>query len=396
MSRKIIRLLAVALVFALVGIGAAQAQDNGTAVAELPAYVPPMSLPPSARLTGLRPVYQLLNRCSAAALTIELSYYGWTGTYDDTIHFLNPSIDDVAVRLDEMITFANMQGLQAVDRVGGTLDLLRALVANGFPVLIENVYYDGPSATNDWMSHNRVIMGYDDAKQELYSFDSLLGNGPDNTGRPIPYADIDKRWRDFNRDYLVVYRADEADKLKQVMGNFWDANYAAQYALQQSNDELNNGVYFDGFTLFNKGESLVLLGRYDEAAAAFDRARGMGLPWRMMWYQYGPFEAYYHVGRYDDMIKLADDVLSTTHGVEEMYYYLGLAYEAQGNTARAKAQFRGSRCITIKISRPPKTNWRNWAGDRTAAGSKPTAVKSSHLKTLIASCLTSPLNPLSM
>jgi len=99
--------LAALLVF---GISGTQAQDStpeATPLAEVAAYVPPASLPSSARLTGITPVYQDFNRCSAAALTMQLSYFGWKGTYTDTIHALNPNSDDVAVRLDEMAAFAN-------------------------------------------------------------------------------------------------------------------------------------------------------------------------------------------------------------------------------------------------------------------------------------------------
>jgi predicted Zn-dependent protease len=91
----------------------------------------------------------------------------------------------------------------------------------------------------------------------------------------------------------------------------------------------------DGFTWFNMGSSLVSLGRYEEAAAAFDTAFEKGLPWRMLWYQYGPFEAYLQVGRTDDVIRLANETLATTRGVEEMFYYLGRVYEILGDTQRA-------------------------------------------------------------
>jgi tetratricopeptide (TPR) repeat protein len=303
-------------------------------------YVPPMALPPAVRLTGLRPVYQQFNRCSAAALTIQLSYFGWQGSYEDTIRGLNPNPEDVAVRLDEMAMFARAQGLSAVFRNGGTLDLLKALVAGGFPVLIENVYYDGPGAFKDWMAHNRVVMGYDDATQEIFTFDSLLGNGPNNTGRPIPYADVDDRWRPFNRDFLVLYRPEEESKVAEIMAGYWNEDYAHETALIQSQQELDaGGTESDSFTLFNMGASLVDLERYDEAAGFFDQARGVGLPWRMLWYQYGPFEAYYHVGRYDDVIGLAREVIATTPGVEETYYYAGLAYEAEGDVQRAKSNY---------------------------------------------------------
>jgi tetratricopeptide (TPR) repeat protein len=302
-------------------------------------YTSPEALPAAVRLEGLRPVYQQFNRCSAAALTIQLSYFGWQGTYDDTIRWLNPDAEDVAVRLDEMVAFAAEFGLQGVYRIGGTLDLLKALVAGGFPVLVENVYYDGADAFRDWMSHNRVVMGYDDARGEIYTFDSLLGNGENNTGRPIPYADVDSRWRPFNRDFLVLYRPEQEAQVQGIMADYWDEAHGAEVALQQSQAELDSGAS-DSFTVFNMGSALVELERYEEAADAFDRARQVGLPWRMLWYQYGPFEAYYAVGRYDDMLTMAREIIADTPGVEESYYYAGLAYQAQGDLERAQSNFQ--------------------------------------------------------
>src|SRR5664279_5223308 len=296
MGRTIVSLTFVALL--AFGIGGAQAQDStpeATPIAEVAAYVPPTSLPPSARLTGLTEVYQLFNRCAAGALTIQLSYFGWKGTYFDTIHALNPNSEDVAVRMDEMAAFAEKQGLKAVYRSGGTIDLLKALVAGGFPILVKNAYYDGANPFQDFMGHNRVVMGYDDSKQEVYTFDSLLGDGADHMGRAISYSDLESRWRIFNRDFLVLYRPEDEAKIEQIMGGYWDETYANETALQQAQQELDSGKS-DSYSLFDKGSSLVALGQYAAAAEAFDQARKLGLPWRMMWYQYGPLEAYYHVG----------------------------------------------------------------------------------------------------
>jgi tetratricopeptide (TPR) repeat protein len=297
------------------------------------------SEPPSAvRLDGLTMVYQDINRCSAAALSIQLSYFEEGIAYTEAIRWLNPHNEDVAVRLDEMAAFAHSRGLGAIERIGGTPELLKALVAGGFPVLIENSYYDGADYYRDWMSHNRVIMGYDDAVGMFYTFDPLLGAGEDGLGRPIPYEDIDTRWRPFNRDYLVIYRLEDEPALQAILGQHWDTRYNAEFALAQSQAELDAGN-FDSFTLFNQGAALALLGRFEEAAAAFDRARQNGLPWRMFWYQYGAFEAYYHTGRYDDLLALVRDVIAATPGVEEVYYYAALAYEAQGDLIRAQANY---------------------------------------------------------
>lgn len=299
------------------------------------------SPPPAVRLEGLSPVYQQLNRCSAAALTIQLSYFDWEGDYTATINGLNPNIEDVAVRLDEMTAFARAQGLGAIDRLGGTASLLKALIAAGFPVLIENVYYEGEGGFDAWLAHNRVIMGYDDEAGEFYAYDSLLGNGNDNRGRPIPYAEIDDRWRAFNHDYLVLYRTQDEALVQAILGVDWDAAANAANAYEMALAEADTDAA-DGFTYFNIGTALNVLGRYDEAAAAFDEAFTRGLPWRMLWYQYGPLEAYTQVGRYDDVMAKANTVLATTPGVEEMYYYLGLAYEGEGNLDRAQGYFEAA------------------------------------------------------
>ena len=295
-----------------------------------------MSLPPVVQLEGLDMVWQSVNRCSAGALTILLSYYDWEGDYSTTIRGLNPSLDDVSVRLEEMVTFVNGYGFQAIERTGGTIYLIKLLTDNGFPVLVENSYYDGGDINRDWMSHNRVITGYDDAKGVLYSFDSLLGAGPDGKGREVTYADFDERWRPFNRDYLILYQRGDEPLLQALLAESWDETANAEWTLAQAEAELN-GATPDSYAAFNVGSALVQLGRYEEAAAAYDRARGAGLPWRMMWYQFGPFEAYLRTGRYQDVVDMARAVITAHAGIEETYYYIALAYAAQGDIPRAQS-----------------------------------------------------------
>jgi tetratricopeptide (TPR) repeat protein len=83
------------------------------------------------------------------------------------------------------------------------------------------------------------------------------------------------------------------------------------------------------------------LGRYEEAAAAFDQAIAKRLPFRMLWYQFGPFEAYFNVGRYTDVLALAENNLATGADlVEETHYWMGRVYEAQGDTAQAAAAYQ--------------------------------------------------------
>ncbi|MFW5748388.1 MAG: C39 family peptidase [Chloroflexota bacterium] len=294
------------------------------------------ALPTRVRLEGLQRVWQDFNRCSAAALTMQLSYWREDVNYWSTIDGLNPHSDDVSVRLAEMTQYAANFGLNGIERTGGTLEIIKSLVANGFPVLIENVYYDGSDVMLDWMSHNKVVSGYDDELGVFYTFDSLLGFGADNTGRPVPYDQIDDLWRPLNRGYFVLYEPEDEARLRDVMGPHWDEDYNAQWTYEMVQRDLESEGS-DSFDLFNMGTALLTLDRPEEAADYFDQARQLGLPMRMMWYQFGPFEAYLQTGRYDDVLALARNTLRNEDGIEEVYYYVARAYIAQGQPDHAIA-----------------------------------------------------------
>jgi tetratricopeptide (TPR) repeat protein len=64
----------------------------------------------------------------------------------------------------------------------------------------------------------------------------------------------------------------------------------------------------------------------------------------MLWYQFGPFEAYNAVERYNDTIQLAQRNLNDGGGqfVEETFYYAGVAREGLGEAQRATDNYRAA------------------------------------------------------
>ena len=92
------------------------------------------------------------------------------------------------------------------------------------------------------------------------------------------------------------------------------------------------------------GTALTRLGRYEEAAVAYDQARREGaLPWRMTWYQFGPFEAYYHSGRLDDVLALVRvNMANGARYVEETWYWQGRVLQQRGDVAGARGAYTQS------------------------------------------------------
>ncbi len=300
------------------------------------------ALPTACLLEGVRPERQGWNNCGPTTLAMALSFWGRPETQTEIAPALKPDPEDKNVGPYEMADYAQNLGFGAVVRVGGDVDLLRALVANDFPVVVETWYIDAED--EEQMGHYRLVVGYDDAKQRFTTFDSL------HTGEVVlSYAELDELWRAFNRLFLVVYAPEREAALTEVLGPYLDADYAIKQALATAQTEVANPpetcvAYLQcsdaqTFAWFNLGSSLVALGDYEGAAAAFDQARALGLPFRMIWYQFGPYEAYYAVGRYADVITLADHTLRIADNLEESYYWRGRARAAQGDVAGARKDF---------------------------------------------------------
>jgi len=310
-----------------------------TAAQEQVDFTNPEMIPANVMLEGFTWIHQGVNRCSAAALSIHLSYYQpvTADTYFEMAgQVLNTWGADASVRIEEMAAAAEARGLGAVVRRGGTVDLMRQLIAAGFPVLLENSYYDGGDYYRDWMSHNRVLVGYDDPTQTFYFQDPLLGY-PEGDLVAYSYEDVLIRWKPFNYDYLVIYEPEDEPMVQAILAEQWDDTYNAQWTLDIAQTEIDAGGA-DSFSYFNRGWAQLQLGLFQESAASFDTALEMGMPMRMLWYEFGPFEAYLAVGRYEDVNTLVAQQLATAGdeiSVEEWYYYAARAYEEQGNLERA-------------------------------------------------------------
>jgi tetratricopeptide (TPR) repeat protein len=296
------------------------------------------NVPVSHRNTGFAWAQQTWNNCGPATITTALTFFGWVQDQAYAKEILRPNREDKNVSPGELVNFVNEQSsVRAIWRIGGNIDLLRALIANGFPVVVERgMFFEA----YDWIGHYQPLVAYDDSQSAFYAYDSFLGDGSAGEGILQSYAELDRSWRDFNRLFIVVYHPEREALLQSVLGDLWDVERSVEIAFETAQNEarLNQD---DAFAWHNLGSSLTALGRYQEAATAFDRAMSLGtLPWRTLWYQFGLFEAYYHVGRYDDIIALAKGNLNQAPELEESYYWRGMAYAEQGHTSEAISDFR--------------------------------------------------------
>ena len=147
--------------------------------------------------------------------------------------------------------------------------------------------------------------------------------------------DADRQWRQFNRNYIVIYEEDKAAQVAEIVEEDMHDSTMWKNSLLTSQKELRDEPD-DAFLWFNLGRSYTALEQHTEAAEAFDQARAIGLPWRMLWYLFSPYEAYYQSGRFQDVILLADTTLNDRPYFEESFYYKALAMDALGDLDGAR------------------------------------------------------------
>jgi tetratricopeptide (TPR) repeat protein len=290
----------------------------------------------SVELTGFNHIWQKWNNCGPATLAMDLSYFGLLLDQKDVAAVLKPNRDDKNVSPEEMAEFARSQGFKALVRANGDFDRLRLLLSNGVPVLVETWLEQEPG---NGMGHYRLLTGYDDASQQWTVFDSYVSVGvaadQPYHGIHLSYEEMGRLWAVFNRTYVLIYSDEMAPLVLSILGEEVDDSIMWQRALRQAQVELEQRPD-DPFAWFNLGSDLTALGQFEPAGTAYDRARVIGLPWRMLWYQFGPFRAYYESGRYEELIALADATIATAGDIEEAYYWKGLGLAARGDTAGAR------------------------------------------------------------
>lgn len=303
---------------------------------------PTLPPPPSSHKldsTRLNFQWQTWNNCGPATLSTSLSYFGYGNDQQVAANVLKPNREDKNVSPYQMVNYVNQQAssssnVRALYRIGGTLDMLKRLIANEFPVVIEKGY---DVEDLGWMGHYLLLMGYDDAQQSFYAYDSYLGNGQNGSGRPESYEKTLRFWHDFNNLFIVIYPPEREAELMQLLGDHADPTQAIQIALEQAkvNIAANNN---DPWAWFNLGDAYTLLGDYEQGAQAFDRAFSLGMPWRTLWYLHTPYLAYYATGRYNDIIARVQTTESSNPYAEEAFFYRAAVYAAQGDMQNALNQ----------------------------------------------------------
>jgi len=315
-----------------------------------PTAIPITPTPPPGRVFLEPPAIekQDWNNCGPATLSMYLHFYGWDGDQYTISEQVKPLREDRNVNVDEMVNFVlgNVGWLDTGYRVGGSIDLLRRFIAAGIPIMIEESFILREEQNywpddDNWTGHYLLLTGYDDQAQVFFVQNSYAN--PAKIEPVVPnqvktYQEIDSNWQAFNRVFIMIYRPEQEQTVKDLLGSDWNPDTNRENALSTAQAEAEADSQ-NSFAWFNVGSNLVYFENYEGAVQAYDNARNLGLPQRMLRYQFGTFLAYFHSGRIEDLLALTSYALDITPNSEEAHLWHGWGLYRQGDTAGAIQHF---------------------------------------------------------
>lgn len=303
---------------------------------------PPTPTPIPASVALPAPAYELQdwNNCGPATLAMYLRYYGWEGDQHDIAEVVKPLREDRNVNVEELDYYVrNYAGwLNIQYRVGGTIDDLKKFLAAGIPVMIEEgTKLEKPFWPGDdqWAGHYLLLTGYDDTAGRFNVIDSYH-----KEVTSVTYEELEENWQAFNHVYILIYHPNQAEVVQSLLGEDLDVETNRRKALEQAQAAAQEDPD-NAFTWFNIGTNYVYFKEYGQAARAYDKARELGLPQRMLLYQFGPYFAYFHSMRIDDLMASTEYILKlpSRPESEEAHLWHGWGLFRQGDRAGAREEF---------------------------------------------------------
>ena len=279
--------------------------------------------------------FQTFNNCGPAALSMALSYYGINVGQQQLGEELRPyqnpqgDNDDKSVTLEEISEISKDYNLTAYHRTNGNTDLIKNFINYDIPIIARTW-----TKANEDIGHYRVIKGYDQSIQSIIQDDSLQ-----NKNLWYKYNDFAAIWGKFNFEYLVLVPKDKLGIAEVILGEDANEKIAWQKAVDTSSKILSQNPN-DATARFNLSVALYHTGEFQKSVNEFEKVENR-LPFRTLWYQIEPIQAYFELGNYERVFAITDRILNNyNRAFSELYLIRGEIYLKQGNIAAAKSEFQ--------------------------------------------------------
>lgn len=159
-------------------------------------------------LSGMPLVYQTYNACGPASITQVLGYYGIQKSLSEVSRATRKT-ERSYMSAQAIVNYAPTVGMEARLYTGGSLQTVRNAIVNRLPLIALQSYIK-PDGTV--IPHWRVVVGYDDARKQVYLMDPLLGYVL------MSYDGFTRVWADQRGQFAAMYPVSLRQQVREVLG----------------------------------------------------------------------------------------------------------------------------------------------------------------------------------
>lgn len=305
------------------------------------------ALPLSKTLQNNYHVFQSFNNCGPAALSMALSYYGINKSQQELGEALRPyqnpqgDNDDKSVTLEEVAQKSKEYGLISYHLPNGDIQKIKQFINLGIPVIARTYL-----KKNEDIGHYRIIKGYDDTNQQITQDDSLQGKNLKYT-----YSEFNSLWEDFNYEYVVLVPENKKLAVEKIIEEDLDSPTAWKKTIAKLEKKLQTDPT-NTTTLFNLSVAKFNVGDYQGSVNAFEQVENK-LPFRTLWYQTEPIQAYYEAGNNQRVLQLTEKILSNQNrAFSELYILRARVFLKQNKASQAAEELAKAQIYNKNILIP--------------------------------------------
>jgi hypothetical protein len=161
----------------------------------------------AASLGPLINIPQTWNNCGPAAIAEVLAYWGIARTQAAVQSVLRVDGYSTGMTPYGVPAYARSVGLRTSMGVGGAEKLVKAMVANGFPIIVHQVV-----SLSDPVGHWRPVEAFDDRQGVFATSDPYLG-----ADYRIGYGDFAAMWAQRGYAFMILYPASRQGVLNHIL-----------------------------------------------------------------------------------------------------------------------------------------------------------------------------------
>lgn len=294
----------------------------------------PTSIPEKKVLDTDYHIFQSFNNCGPASLSMALSHYGIEQSQEVLGQELRPwqnpdgIHDDKSVTLAELAEKAKDYELIPYHRPNGNIEMMQEFIAAGIPVITRTWL-----EPNEDIGHYRVVKGYESGAKTILQDDSFQ-----NKNLTYTYDEFNELWEKFNYEYLVLVPKEKQQLAESILGKNVDKRFAWEQAKLNSVRMLEENPE-NIYQRFNLSVANYYLGDFQKSVEEYEKVETQ-LPFRTLWYQIEPIQAYYELGNYNRVFAISDSILNNQNSAySELYLIRGNIYKKQENLEAARAEY---------------------------------------------------------